>query len=348
MNDIMSKNISELEKIVESYGESKFRGKQIFEWLHKKLVFDYQLMSNLPKRLLEQLQGDYPLSTMKIVKKYVSKVDGTIKYLFELEDSHIIESVLMRYKHGNSVCISTQVGCRMNCSFCASTLEGLIRNLTPGEMVSQIYHISKDIGEKITHVVMMGSGEPLEKLDYTLRFVELINCDKGQNIGQRHITVSTCGLVPNIIELADKKLQITLAVSLHASNDEKRKKIMPIARKYSIEELLDACRYYTEKTNRRITFEYALIDKENDTPEDARRLGNLLKDMLCHVNLIPVNSIEERNYKGSSQTNIDQFIRILAQEYNIETTLRRKLGADIDAACGQLRRRYVAKRGERV
>lgn len=346
MNDIMSKNIAELEKIMEDYGESKFRAKQIFEWLHKKMVFDYQLMSNVPKKLLDQMQRDYPIDNMKIVKKYVSEIDGTIKYLFELKDSHIIESVLMRYKHGNSVCISTQVGCHMNCAFCASTLEGLVRNLTPGEMVSQIYHIAKDTGEKVTHVVMMGSGEPLERLDYTCRFIELINCDKGQNMGQRHITLSTCGLVPNIIELANKKLQVTLAVSLHASDDEKRKKIMPIARKYSIKQLLDACRYYTDTTGRRITFEYALIDQENDTPEDARRLGNLLKGMLCHVNLIPVNAIEERTYKGSPKTNIDRFIKILEQDYNIDTTLRRKLGADIDAACGQLRRRYVAKRGE--
>jgi 23S rRNA (adenine2503-C2)-methyltransferase len=346
MNDIMSKNIAELEKIMEDYGESKFRAKQIFEWLHKKMVFDYQLMSNVPKKLLEELQRDYPVDTMKIVKKYESEIDGTIKYLFELKDSHIIESVLMRYKHGNSVCISTQVGCHMNCAFCASTLEGLVRNLTPGEMVSQIYHIAKDTGEKITHVVMMGSGEPLERLDYTCKFIELINCDKGQNIGQRHITLSTCGLVPNIIELANKKLQVTLAVSLHASDDEKRKKIMPIAKKYSIKQLLDACRYYTDTTGRRITFEYALIDQENDTPEDAKRLGNLLKGMLCHVNLIPVNSIEERNYKGSHKTSIDRFIKILEQDYNIDTTLRRRLGADIDAACGQLRRRYVAKRGE--
>ena len=346
MNDIMSKNIAELEKIMEDYGESKFRAKQIFEWLHKKMVFDYQLMSNVPKKLLEELQRDYPVDTMKIVKKYESEIDGTIKNLFELKDSHIIESVLMRYKHGNSVCISTQVGCHMNCAFCASTLEGLVRNLTPGEMVSQIYHIAKDTGEKITHVVMLGSGQPLERLDYTCKFIELINCDKGQNIGQRHITLSTCGLVPNIIELANKKLQVTLAVSLHASDDEKRKKIMPIAKKYSIKQLLDACRYYTDTTGRRITFEYALIDQENDTPEDAKRLGNLLKGMLCHVNLIPVNSIEERNYKGSHKTSIDRFIKILEQDYNIDTTLRRRLGADIDAACGQLRRRYVAKRGE--
>lgn len=345
MMDIASKTIAELEEIVASYGQGKFRAKQLFEWLHGKLVTDYDQMTNLPSAFREKLKVDWPLPVLKIVKKYESAVDGTIKYLFELGDSHIIESVLMRYKHGNSICISSQVGCRMGCRFCASTVEGLVRNLTPSEMVGQIYRVVEDIGERISNIVIMGSGEPLEELETTLRFVHLINHEKGQNIGQRHITVSTCGLVPQIYKLAESDLQITLAISLHATTDEKRKEIMPIAYKYTIEELIQACRDYVAKTGRRITFEYALIAGKNDTEEDAKALARLLRGMQCHVNLIPVNPIEERDYEATKAEGAEQFAKLL-KTYHIETTVRRKLGVDIDAACGQLRRRYLKNRGE--
>nr|WP_302598219.1 23S rRNA (adenine(2503)-C(2))-methyltransferase RlmN [uncultured Cellulosilyticum sp.] len=345
MKDIRSKDLKELEELILSYGESKFRAKQLFEWLHKKMANSYDEMKNLPLSLRTKLNEDYPLVPLRIVESLHSKLDGTIKYLFELPDSHIIESVLMRYKHGNSVCISSQVGCRMGCKFCASTLEGLVRPLTPGEMVGQIYAIQQDIGERISNIVIMGSGEPLEYLEITERFLTLINHEMGQNIGQRHITVSTCGLVPQIKELADKGMQINLALSLHATTDEKRKQIMPVAYRYTIEEVLEACQYYIDKTGRRVTFEYALIHGENDKEEDARSLGKLLKGMLCHVNLIPVNKIEERSFESSKTSSIENFIRIL-ESYHVPTTLRRTLGADIDAACGQLRRRYMKERGE--
>ncbi|MGL4363186.1 MAG: 23S rRNA (adenine(2503)-C(2))-methyltransferase RlmN [Cellulosilyticaceae bacterium] len=345
MNDIASMTIDELEAVVIQYKQGKFRAKQLFEWLHEKMIWNYDEMSNLPLAFREQLKKDWPIRNIKIREKFVSQIDGTIKYLFELSDSHIIESVLMRYKHGVSICISSQVGCRMGCTFCASTLDGVVRNLTPSEMLAQIYMASQDADTRISNVVIMGSGEPLEKLDATLRFVEIINSEKGQNIGQRHITVSTCGLVPKIYELADKELQITLAISLHATTDEKRKVIMPIANAYNIETLLEACKYYINKTGRRMTFEYALIEGENDSVEDAKRLGKLLKGMLAHVNLIPINPIAEREFKATTLENAEKFVKTL-KTYNIEATIRRKLGSDIDAACGQLRRRYLKKRGE--
>ncbi len=345
MENIINYSIEQLENIVLGYGESKFRAKQLFEWLHKKNVWHYDEMSNLSKPLREKLKVDWPLPQMKIIEKYESQIDGTIKYLFELSDSHIIESVLMRYKHGNSICISSQVGCRMGCKFCASTLDGLARNLEVSEMLGQIYFVSKDIGERISNVVIMGSGEPLEYLDTTKQFIRQINHEKGYQIGQRHIAISTCGLVPAIKALADEKFQVTLAISLHAGTDEKRQTIMPIARKYSIEELLDACRYYIQQTGRRITFEYALIQGENDTKEDAMQLVKLLKGMLCHVNLIPVNPVKEREYKASLSQSVENFADVL-QSNHIETTVRRRLGQDIDAACGQLRRRYLENRGD--
>ncbi len=343
--DIASKNIEELEQVMKDYGQGRFRAKQLFEWLHQKMVTNYDEMTNLPIALRERLKEDFPIRLMKIVKKYASQLDGTIKYLFECEDSHIIESVLMRYKHGNSVCISSQVGCRMGCKFCASTLEGLVRNLTPSEMVSQIYLIQQDIEERVSNIVIMGSGEPLEHFEVTKRFVELINSPFGQNIGQRHITISTCGLVPRIKELAESLPQVTLAISLHAPTDEGRKRIMPIAYQYSIQELIAACKAYSDQTGRRVTFEYALIYDENDSVEEARQLGKLLRGLLCHVNLIPVNKIEEREYKESSLDHIQNFLKVL-EEYHIPATVRRKLGSDIDAACGQLRRHYIKKRGE--
>ncbi len=342
VNQILNFTVKELETVMIEIKESKFRAKQLFEWFHKKRVWNYDDMLNLPLKLRDNLKQTYPIAPLKIVEKYTSNIDGTIKYLFELPDSHIIESVLMRYKHGNSVCISSQVGCRMGCTFCASTVDGRVRNLMSSEMLGQIYAIGNDTGERITNIVVMGSGEPLEELDTTLKFVELINSEAGQNIGQRHITLSTCGLVPEIRELADRKLQINLAISLHAATDEKRKVIMPIARKYGLDELLDVCRYFTDMTGRRITFEYALISEENDFEEDAKILGKLLKGRLCHVNLIPVNKIEERKYTSSTEKRIDKFKSTL-EGYGVTTTLRRTLGADIEAACGQLRRRYLKK-----
>jgi len=345
MEDIISKDLLELQELMSLYGESKFRAKQLFEWFHKKMVWNYEDMTNLSNGLREKLTRDYPIPSIKIVKKYISNIDGTIKYLFEMQDSHIIESVLMRYKYGNSVCISTQIGCKMGCKFCASTLGGLVRNLTPGEMLAQVYLVQQDVQERISNIVMMGSGEPLERLDLTMRFIHLINSEIGQNIGQRHITLSTCGIVPSIYEFADQMPQVTLAVSLHAPTDEKRKRIMPIASKYSIAETIQACRYYVQKTGRRITFEYALMEGENDTPEDAKCLVELLKGLLCHVNLIPVNKIEERQYISSDASRIEKFSDRLSAG-GVQTTLRRKLGADIDAACGQLRNRYIIERGE--
>lgn len=344
-NEILNCTIKELELIILECKESKFRAKQLFEWFHKKRVWNYDDMLNLPIKLRNTLSAKYPIAPLKIIEKYTSDIDGTIKYLFELPDSHIIESVLMRYKHGNSVCISSQVGCRMGCTFCASTVDGRVRNLMASEMLGQVYAIGDDTGERVTNIVLMGSGEPLEELDTTLRFVELINHEGGQNIGQRHITISTCGLVPQIKILADKKIQVNLAISLHATTNDKRKTIMPIARKYGLEELLKVCNYFTDMTGRRITFEYALISEENDFEDDAKRLGELLKGMLCHVNLIPVNKIEERKYTSSPEKRIQKFKNTL-EGYGVPTTLRRTLGADIEAACGQLRRRYLKKRGE--
>lgn len=344
-NDIMSMTIEEIQQLLVALGEQKFRAKQIFEWIHGKGVLEYDQMTNLSKDLREKLLNETSLFKPKIIEKHVSSQDKTSKYLIELEDSHIIESVLMRHKYGNTVCISSQIGCHMGCTFCASTIDGLIRNLTPGEMLAQIYLIQEDVGERVSGVVVMGSGEPLEKLDVTLRFIELINNPKGQNIGQRHITVSTCGLVPQIYELADKELQITLAISLHASNDQMRRQTMPIAKKYSIEEIIASCQYYINKTNRRITFEYALIEGVNDSKEDAYELAKRLKGLLCHVNLIPVNEIKERDYKHSKASSIEGFARVLSGR-GIETTIRKTLGSDINAACGQLRRSFIQNRGE--
>ena len=344
-NDIMSMTVNEIEELLLGLGEQKFRAKQIFEWIHSKGVLSYDQMTNLSKGLRDKLAKETSLVQPKILEKHVSKEDKTTKYLIELEDSHIIESVLMRHKYGNTVCISSQIGCHMGCTFCASTIDGLIRNLTPGEMLAQIYLIQEDLGERISGVVVMGSGEPLEKLDVTLRFINLINDPKGQNIGQRHITVSTCGLVPKIYELADAELQITLAISLHASNDVMRRKTMPIANKYSIGEIIKSCEYYISKTNRRITFEYALIEGVNDSKEDAYELAEILKGLLCHVNLIPVNEIKERDYKHSKRQSIEAFAKALTSK-GIETTIRQTLGSDINAACGQLRRSFIQNRGE--
>ena len=338
--DIKSMNTAELEDLLKDLGEPKFRAKQIFDWLHAKQVDSFEEMTNLSKGLREKLAETASINGVEIVRKLVSQIDGTRKYLFALSDGAIIESVLMKYEHGNTVCISTQVGCRMGCKFCASTLDGVERGLTAGEMLSQIYAIQKDCGERVHGTVLMGSGEPLDNYDNVVKFLRLINDPKGQNMGQRHITLSTCGLVDKMYDLAEEDLQITLAVSLHAPNDGIRTQTMPIAKVYSMEKLLQACRDYADKTKRRITFEYALIHGVNDGDEHAWELVKKLRDMLCHVNLIPVNDVKERNYVKSTADRVKRFAGIL-NENGVETTVRRKLGSDIDAACGQLRRSHM-------
>lgn len=342
MENIKSMSIDEIKQLLEQWGEKPFRAKQIFQWLHSKQVSGFEEMTNISKDLRQKLSLNTVIKGTKIVKKLESGKDGTVKYLSVLDDDNIIESVLMRYDYGNTVCISSQVGCRMGCSFCASTIDGLVRNLTASEMLSQVYMIQKDCGERISNIVIMGSGEPFDNFDNFLKFVELVNSPDGLNIGQRHITVSTSGLVPKILEFADKNLQVTLAISLHAPNDELRKNIMPIAKKYSVEELLNACKYYISKTNRRVTFEYSLINGVNDSEENAKELGRKLRHMLCHVNLIPVNEIKERTHKKSSVERVNNFSEVL-ESFGVETTVRKRLGNDIEAACGQLRRSYLNK-----
>ena len=341
--DLKSMSLEELQGFMANIGEAKFRAKQVFEWIHKKQADSFSDMTNLSKNLREKLEKEAKLSYARILEKRVSKQDGTTKYLFALENDNIIESVLMRYGYGNAVCISTQVGCRMGCTFCASTLDGVERNLTAGEMLSQIYEIQKDTGERVSSVVLMGSGEPLDNYDNVIKFIKLLNDKDGLNIGQRHITLSTCGLIEKMYKLADECLQITLAVSLHAPNDEIRNKIMPVSKKNDMDRLLEACKYYSDTTKRRITFEYAMISGVNDSIECAKELSERLRNMLCHINLIPVNDVKERNYKKSSGETVERFAEFLNSK-GIETTVRRKLGSDINAACGQLRNGYLEKR----
>jgi 23S rRNA (adenine2503-C2)-methyltransferase len=338
--DIKSMSYCELEQYILSQGGKKFRAAQLYQWLHEKLVTDYDECTNLPADFREQLKQTTMLTALKPIRVQTSKLDGTEKYLFELFDGNLIESVLMRYHHGNSVCISSQVGCKMGCRFCASTLDGCVRNLTPSEMLDQIYRIQSLSGERVSNVVIMGSGEPMDNFDNVVKFIELINSEKGLNISQRNITVSTCGLVEKIRELADLNLQITLAISLHAPNDELRKTMMPIANKYSIADIMDACRYYIEKTGRRISFEYSLVKGVNDTKSCADELVGLVSHMNCHVNLIPVNPIKERDYEQSEQRAIAEFKKRV-EKCGINVTIRREMGRDIDGACGQLRKNYI-------
>ncbi len=338
--DLASFDKNELQELILQLGEKKFRTAQVYEWIHKKNVDSYDEMSNISAKLKSELEKKYYVNSIKILEKYESKLDGTCKYLMKLHDGNIIESVLMRYNHGNSVCISSQVGCRMGCKFCASTLDGLVRGLEPAEMVGQIYKIQKDCGERISNVVVMGSGEPLDNYDVLIKFIKILTDENGLNISQRNITVSTCGIVPMMRRLADEKLSITLAVSLHSPTDEMRRQIMPIANKYSINEILDACRYYFDVTGRRISFEYSLIKDNNDTKECAIKLCELLKGMNCHVNLIPINPVKERNFKRSERTYVLNFKNML-EKNSINVTIRREMGADINAACGQLRKSYM-------
>ena len=338
--DIKSFNFKELEEEIKSLGEKAFRSKQVYEWLHKKLVVSFDEMTNLSKSFREKLLQEYEIMPLKMVDRRTSPSDETSKFLFQLHDGRVIESVLMKYKHGNSVCISSQVGCRMGCRFCASTLGGLERNLSAGEMLSQVYEIQRMTGERVSNVVVMGTGEPLDNYENLVKFVQMLTDDKGLNISQRNITVSTCGLIEQIKRLADEKLQITLAISLHAPNDTIRKQLMPVANKYKIEDILEACSYYYEKTGRRITFEYSLVQGVNDSEENAKELITRIKGMNCHVNLIPVNPIKERDYTHSEEKYIQKF-KLTLEKNRINCTIRREMGSDIDAACGQLRKSYI-------
>ena len=338
--DIKSMNLAELTEFVASIGEKAFRAKQLYQWLHVKQVYAFDDMTNLSKAFREKLNEVSFITDLKQEQVQISQIDGTRKYLFLLEDGNVIESVLMRYKHGNSVCISSQVGCRMGCRFCASTLDGLVRGLRPSEMIDQIYKIGQDIGERISNVVVMGTGEPMDNYDNLLKFITLLTDENGLNISQRNLTVSTCGIVPRMRQLADEKLSITLALSLHASNQKKRLELMPVANKYDIHDVIDACKYYFDQTGRRVTFEYSLVGGVNDTDEDARELSQLIHGMNCHVNLIPVNPIKERVYVQSNAAVIAAYKNKL-EKNGINVTVRREMGRDIDGACGQLRKRYI-------
>lgn len=341
--DIKSLTLPKLEEELCNIGEKPFRARQMYEWMHRKLVRGFDDMTNLSGNFREYCRENYVFTALRPVQVQESKLDGTKKFLFELADGNVVESVWMKYHHGNSVCISSQVGCRMGCRFCASTLDGLERNLLPSEMLDQIYAIQLLTGERVSNVVVMGTGEPLDNYDNLLVFIKLLSDENGLNISQRNVTVSTCGIVPEMRRLAEEQLQITLALSLHAATDEKRRKLMPIANRYSIAELMDACRYYFEKTGRRITFEYSLVGGVNDTDEDAARLSALARPLNCHVNLIPVNPIKERDFVQSDSGRIRTFQNKL-EKNKIAVTIRREMGRDIDGACGQLRRRHIESR----
>ena len=336
--NLKSLTLSELTAIIKELGQPAFRGKQVYTWLHK-VVSSYEEMTNLPKGLRDILSEKYPIHAPEVVRKQESRRDGTIKYLWKLADGNCVETVLMRYHYGNTVCISTEVGCRMGCAFCASTIGGLVRKLEPYEMLDEVLFTQVDSGLPISHIVLMGIGEPMDNFENVMRFLELVNSEEGMNISMRHISLSTCGLVPKIDELAAKKLQLSLAISLHGPNDEIRDKIMPVNKAYPIDVLLEACRRYYGATNRRIHFEYAMIDGVNDSPANAKELLKLRKGLPAHVNLIPLNHVEESPLKPSSKAAVARFQKIL-EDGGVTATVRRTLGGDIDASCGQLRRKY--------
>jgi len=336
----------ELADILKQLGQPAFRAKQVYTWLHKG-VRSYDEMTNLPKNLRDQLSADYPINAPKVVRKQESKKDGTIKYLWQLSDGNCVETVLMRYNYGNTVCISTEVGCAMGCAFCASTLGGLVRRLEPHEMLDQVLFTQLDSGLPVSHIVLMGIGEPLDNFDNVLRFLELVNSADGMNISMRHISLSTCGLVPKIDALAEKKLQISLAISLHGPNDEIRGKIMPVNKAYPIDQLLAACRRYYAATSRRIHFEYAMIDGVNDQEVHAKELLCRLKGLPAHVNMIPLNHVEESPLKPSTKAAVARFQKLL-EEGGVTATVRRTLGSDIDASCGQLRRKYNKENNRKI
>ena len=334
--DILSLDLTELEGIVLEMGEKKFRAKQIYEWLHKKKVTDFSQCTNLSAQFIGRLSEKFCINSLKIKKRLVSSIDNTVKYLYELSDGERLETVLMSYEHGNSLCISTQVGCKMGCSFCASTKAGFVRNLTPAEMLLQIYETERDSGRTVESLVLMGIGEPLDNYDNVIKFLRLLSSPEGKNLSLRHVSLSTCGLVDRIYELSELKLGLTLSLSLHAPTDEKRSAIMPVNKRYGVNEVITACKHYFEKTGRRISFEFSLIAGVNDNRETAMELIRLLKPLSpCHVNLIPVNEIREGDFKKSP--NVKSFQKAL-QEGGLNATVRRTLGADISAACGQLRR----------
>jgi len=339
MNDIKSMNFEEVQNFVESLSEKKFRAKQLYEWMHIKEVRSYDEMLNLSNSFKEKLNENTVYTSLKVITKLTDEVDHTTKYLFELMDGQLVEAVLMKYKYGYSICISSQVGCKMGCTFCASTIGGLIRQLTPAEMLDQVYAIEYELQEPIHSVVVMGTGEPLDNYDNLVTFIRLLTDENGRNLSRRNITVSTCGIIDKIEAISKDLPQINLAISLHSPNQEMRKKVMPISNKFILSDLIMACKKYTEVTRRRITFEYSLIKGVNDSVKDASELIQLLKGLLCHVNLIPVNPVDERGHKASEVADIRRFKDIL-EKANIQVTIRRSLGQSIDAACGQLRNRH--------
>lgn len=343
--DIKSLTLPQLQEALKPFSEPAYRAKQLYEWMHRKLAADYDEMTNLPAAFRQKCRETFCYTSLRAVRVQESAVDGTKKFLFALSDGNLVESVWMRYKHGNSVCISSQVGCRMGCRFCASALNGWERNLLPSEMLDQVYAITRLTGGRVSNVVVMGTGEPLDNYENLLRFIALLTDENGLHISQRNITVSTCGIVPGIRQLAEEKLQITLALSLHAATDEKRRRLMPIAERYSLDELMRACTYYFEKTGRRITFEYSLADGVNDTKEDVRELTALIKPLNCHVNLIPINPVRERDFRQSDRRAVEGFKNKL-EKNGINVTIRREMGRDIDGACGQLRRSHMKERAE--
>ena len=337
--DIKSLSLDELKEQMREMGEKPFRADQIFTWLHVRLATDFEEMTNLSRELRDRCRERFEITALEPVRVLTSRIDGTKKFLFRLADGNVIESVWMQYHHGNSVCISSQVGCRMGCRFCASTLDGLVRGLKPSEMLDQVYRIQALTGERVSNIVVMGSGEPMDNYENVVGFLRLVTEEKGFHLSVRNITVSTCGLVPQMRKFAEEGLPVTLALSLHASSDETRQELMPIARKYALKDVLAACEYYFEKTGRRISFEYSLVHGVNDTPEGARELAALLKGRNCHVNLIPVNPIKERNFRRGSGEEIANFKNIL-EKSGINVTIRREMGRDINGACGQLRRSF--------
>lgn len=340
--DLLSLTLGEITDMMKELGEPAFRSKQFYQWMHQKQIFEFDQMTNLSKKLIEKLMEIGLVQLPKIVEIQTSQLDGTQKFLFELKDGNMVESVLMKYKHGNSVCISSQVGCKMGCKFCASTLDGWVRNLNPGEMLAQVYQIQVHSGERVSNVVVMGTGEPLDNYDHLLTFIKMLTDEDGLHISQRNITVSTCGIVPKIIELSKEHLQITLALSLHASTQKTREELMPIASKYPMHDVIQACKEYFFETGRRITFEYGLVGGINDSQKEAEQIGKLIGGMNCHMNLIPINPIKERTYVQSDPKVIQAFKNKL-EKSGINVTIRREMGRDIDGACGQLRQKHLER-----
>lgn len=340
MQDIKSLYMNELEAMLAEMKQPKFRSKQLFDWIHNKKVRSYDEMKNLPATLRQELTNHAPLLGVSMIKKFEDAGDGTIKYLFQMVDGEIVETVLMKYKYGYSICISSQIGCKMGCAFCASTIGGLTRQLSASEMLDQVYAIEYDLDILIHSVVVMGTGEPFDNYDNLIRFIHLLSDEKGRNLSRRNITVSTCGIVENILKLSKDAPQVNLAISLHSPYQDKRKEVMPVAARYPLDVLMDACRTYVNETNRRITFEYSLISDVNDSLQYAKDLADLLSGMLCHVNLIPVNPVDERDYSATDSRKVNAFQETLSSK-GIATTVRRSLGQNIDAACGQLRNRHI-------